>query len=696
MTTAVAGPAPRATDEPAAPDRRNVMTIFIGLSLGMLLAAVAQTIVAPALPRIVAELGGIEHYSWIAVSTLLASTVVVPIVGKLSDLFGRKAFYVGGVVTFMTASVIAGLAQSFETFMIARVIEGFGMGTMMPLSQAIIGDIIAPRDRGKYQGAMGAVFGLASIVGPFAGGYITDNLSWHWLFFINIPVGIIALGFIVPFMRLPHVRRAHTIDYAGIITLTIALTATLLATVWGGVQFPWGSPQIIGAYVIGAIALALFVAVERRAVDPVLPLQLWRSRIFATANIATMTLAMGMFGAIYFIPIFVQGVIGTSVTRSGAILTPMMLGLVTTSALNGQLISKTGRYKASIVAGVLLVGIGFILLSRMDRGTSLTTVTINMLFVGVGLGAAMQTFTLVVQNAVRRQDMGTATAATQLFRSIGSTIGIAILGTLMTNGMAREIPRRVPASAVAAMPKTTTSAAGHGELGAGAVLDPVTLAQLPPDVREGIRDGLAAALHPVFLAGIPFLAIALLASILIPEVPLRRASGADAGDAGREVLAELAHSGPEDSVPVLGKDNPLYSERTRLLGAVFGLVATQADPHPNGELTRVLERLGDGDAARGRHHLAVLAAALSREGGDADSAAARAAGPGPERVLASSAPAEILERFLDARPVELRDHLRAIVRREESDGAQGLTPADLETLERVAVAAAAAALLDRS
>jgi MFS family permease len=467
--------------------------------------------------------------------------------------------------------------------------------------------------------------------------------------------------------------------------------------VWGGVQYPWGSPQIIGGYTLGALALAMFVRIERRAKDPVLPLQLWKSRIFATANIANMTLAMGMFGAIYFIPIFVQGVIGTSVTRSGAILTPMMLGLVITSALNGQLISRTGRYKTSIIAGVSLVGLGFILLSRMDRATSLSTVTFNMLLVGIGLGAAMQTFTLVVQNAVRREDMGTATAATQLFRSIGSTVGIAILGTLMTNGMAREIPRRVPPTAIAAVSRRGAPAGEHGTIGAGAVLDPEMLAQLPPAVREGIRDGLSAALHPVFLAGIPFIAIALLASVLIPEVPLRRTASADAGEAGREVLAELVHAGAEDTVPVLGSDNPLYTERTRLLASVFRLVATQRDVDEHGELTRVLARLGEGNAERGRHHLAVLASALGREGGDAAETGAVDQGIGtvPTDARKSYTPAAVLDRFLTIRPADLRDHLRAIVRREEGGTTPGLTPADLETLERVAMAAAAAALLDR-
>lgn len=258
----------------------NVKTVFAGLMLGMLLAAVSQTIIAPAMPRIVAELGGMEHYSWIAVSTLLASTVIVPIVGKLSDLFGRKAFYVAGIVVFMASSAIAATAGTFGTFIIARVLEGLGMGTMMPLSQAIVGDLIAPRERGRYQGYMGGVFGLSSVIGPLIGGYITDNFNWHWLFYINIPVGLIALGFVVPFMKLPFTRRAHTIDYGGFITLTIGLTSVLLATVWGGTTYPWGSPQIVALFGGGGAVLALFVWIESRAAEPVIPLHLWKNSIF--------------------------------------------------------------------------------------------------------------------------------------------------------------------------------------------------------------------------------------------------------------------------------------------------------------------------------------------------------------------------------------------------------------------------------
>ncbi len=521
---------------PATVSAPNVRRIFAGLMLGMLLSSLSQTIVAPAMPRIVAELGGFEHYSWIAVSALIASTVVVPIAGKLSDLYGRKPFYVGGIVVFLVGSVMSGLAPSFEALILARVVQGVGMGTMMPLSQAIIGDIVSPRERGRYQGLIGAVFGLSSVIGPFVGGYLTDNATWRWLFFVNVPVGLLALAFIVPFMHIPHVRRPHAIDYPGIISLSIGLTSGLLATVWGGSQYPWGSAEIIGLYAVAVVAIGAFVVIESRAEEPILPLHLWRNPTFTLSNIAGLSVAMGMFGAIYFIPVFIQGVTGDSATNSGALLIPMSLSLVVASVINGQLISRTGHYKLAVVAGVAVLGIGFLLLAQMDATTTTGVVIRNMILLGLGLGMVQQTFTLIVQNSVEHRDMGIATAATQLFRSIGSTVGIALLGTVMTQSLRDELPRRLPPEAMAQL---ATAGAGQG---AGALLDPTQLAQLPAPIVAVVREALAAAIHNVFVAALPLVVIAFVAVLFLREVPLRRHTRFQAEEAGRDLLLELGQS----------------------------------------------------------------------------------------------------------------------------------------------------------
>ncbi|HEX8276576.1 MAG TPA: MDR family MFS transporter [Longimicrobiaceae bacterium] len=676
---------------------QNVTTVFIGLMLGMLLAAVSQTIISPAMPRIVAELGGIEHYSWIAVSTLLASTVIVPIVGKLSDLFGRKAFYVAGILVFLASSVIAAMARDFNTFIVARVVEGLGMGTMMPLSQAIIGDLIPPRERGKYQGYMGGVFGLASVIGPLVGGWITEHLDWRWLFWVNLPVGLVALGFIVPFMRIPHQRRPHRIDYAGFVTLSVGLTATLLATTWGGSSFPWASPQIVGLYALGAASLGLFVWAESRAAEPVIPLRLWRSGIFTFSNLAILCIAMAMFGSIYFIPVFVQGVIGAGVAQSGAVLTPMMLSLVVMSAVNGQIVSRTGRYKVPVLVGIALVGAGFFLLTQMDRQTGYGAIVRNMVLIGAGLGMAMQTYVIIVQNAVGREDLGVATATTQLFRSVGSSVGVAVLGTLMTQGMAREAAAHLPPEALARM--GAEMAGGEG-LNAGAILDPAILARLPPAAVEGLRDALAAALHPVFVAGLPFVGLAFLLTLLVREIPLRRTTGPGAGEAGREVLTELAQAGEGDDEPVLGAPNPAYRGRAGFLGLVYAFLAEEAEREGRETLREVVGRLGGGDLAEGRARLGRVGGALMRECGDGTGAAAppptgaRPAGIAQAGCLAGLDPVREFERALADRPPELRTHLRQLVESAGRRSEPALTPDDLEALERIGVAAAAALLLD--
>jgi EmrB/QacA subfamily drug resistance transporter len=501
--------------------RKNV--IFVGLMLGMLVAAVSQTIVSPAMPVIVSELGGIEHYSWIATSALLVSAVTVPVIGKLSDVYGRRGFYIAGLVVFMLGSILAGAAQGFWWLVAARAVQGFGMGTIMPLSQTIIGDIISARERGRYMGYIGAVFGVASIAGPLAGGWITDNFSWRWLFYVNLPFGVAALAFILAYLHIPHVPRRHKLDYAGFVALPIALVAVLLATTWGGTTYPWGSWQIVSLYAAGVVVLIGFLVNEYYAAEPVLPLRLWKNSVFTLSNVSNMTIAMTMFGAIFFIPVYAQGVIGVNVTNSGAVLIPLTASMIVVSIVVGRLITRTGRYKGFMLAGLLVMAGGYFLLTRLEYGSTQTDLTLDMIVVGLGLGAVLQTYTLVVQNATSRGDLGVATSTTQLSRSLGATLGTAVFGTIMTNGMRTEIPKHLPAQALRG-PQAAELSDGSG---VGAVLDPNTLGQLPDAVATGIREGLAAAMHPVFVAGLPIIAIALVATLFIKELPLRTVAFAE-------------------------------------------------------------------------------------------------------------------------------------------------------------------------
>src|SRR5919107_1962753 len=352
--------------------------IFVGLMLGMLVAAVSQTIVSPAMPVIVSELGGIEHYSWIATSALLASAVTVPVIGKLSDIYGRRGFYITGIVVFMLGSVLAGAAQGF----------------------------------------------------------------W-WLFYVNLPFGVAALVFIVAYLHVPHTPRKHRLDYVGFAALPLALVAVLLATTWGGTTYPWGSWQIISLYIVGALILAGFLINEYYAEEPVLPLRLWKNSVFSLSNISNMAIAMTMFGAIFFIPVYAQGVIGLNVTNSGAVLIPLTASMIVVSIVVGRLITRTGRYKGLMLAGLLVMMGGYYLLTRLGYGSTQTDLTLDMIVVGLGLGAVLQTYTLVVQNATSREDLGVATSTTQLSRSLGATLGTAIFGTIMTNGIKTEIPKHL-------------------------------------------------------------------------------------------------------------------------------------------------------------------------------------------------------------------------------------------------------------
>ena len=510
------------------PEHRRV---FVGLMLGMLVASISQTIVGPALPRIVAELGGMSHYSWVATAAMLVSAVTVPIVGKLSDLYGRRSFYIAGISIFMLGTVFAGFAQSFWMLIAARAIQGLGMGTLMPLSQTIIGDIIPPRQRGKYQGIMGAVFGLTSVAGPLAGGLITDHLGWRWLFFVTLPIGLLVLVFITKFLHLPHEPRRAKIDYAGIATLSTALVALLLAVSMGGSSWAWGSHTSLALFSLSILAAAAFVFIELRASEPVLSLRLLTERTIALSLVSAFGIAMVMFGAIIYIPVYAQGVIGVDATNSGLILIPLMLGFITCGILTGLMVTKTGHYRPFMLTGIVVMGLGVLLLTRLDHTATEGQLTFAMVVLGIGLGMAMQQYTMVVQNVVARSDMGVATASTQFFRNVGSTVGIAVYGAVMTNGLAQQIAGHLPAG----MAKGASSGMDVGSV--GSVLDPSALDTLPDAVASAVRWGLAEKLGDAFSLGLPILLVVFVATFFIPHTPLRESThDHPVEDAGLEVL----------------------------------------------------------------------------------------------------------------------------------------------------------------
>src|SRR5213080_1072771 len=414
--------------------RQRLILIIIGVLLGMLLAALDQTIVGTALPRIVANLGGLEHYAWVVTAYLLASTVSVPIYGKLSDIYGRRLFFMAGMVIFLAGSALAGTSQNMTELIIYRGIQGLGAGAMMPIAMAIIGDLFPPAERGKWQGLIVAVFGLASIVGPTLGGWITDNWGWRWVFYVNMPVGVLAIltaGIVMPKLV---TRRQHIIDYLGVVTLIAGTVPLLLAFSWAGTQYAWGSWQIISLFSFSVVMLITFFLVEMRATEPIISPQLFKNSIFTVSTIAMFLVSAGMFGAILYLPLFVQGVLGNTATDSGLVLTPLMLGFMFSSIVGGQLLSRTGRYKILAMIGFTIAAIGMFMLSRMTSSTSQSEVVRNMLVTGLGIGVMMSLFTIVVQNAFPYRQLGEVTATLTFFRSIGSTVGVAVMGTIMTNG----------------------------------------------------------------------------------------------------------------------------------------------------------------------------------------------------------------------------------------------------------------------
>src|SRR5262245_31397265 len=488
----------------------RILAIYAGLMVTLLLAALDQTIVATALPRIVGDLGGLSQYAWVFTAYVLATTVTVPLYGKLGDVYGRRPLILIAIVIFLVGSALCGLAQSMTQLVVFRAVQGCGAGGLIPLALAVIGNIVPPRDRGRYQGLIGAVFAAASIIGPAVGGFIVDNMSWRWIFYVNLPVGGLAL--IVISITMPRRRDVHPrpIDWAGAALLAGATTALLLGLVWGGRQYPWGSAEVLGALAIAVAVGLAFALWERRVEEPILPFDVLQNRIVLSSVLCMGLIGMAMFGTIAYVPLFVQGVIGTSATSSGVVLTPLMLGAVTTSFAAGQWVSRTGRYRPNALVGPLILALGMLLLWRMDVNTTNAEAARNMVVAGIGIGSMMQVFVISVQNAVRREQMGSATALTQFSRSIGATVGVTVMGVIVNQGLPPSL---------------------HGRT------EGVAVHRLPPR----LRDDLASALHPAFLAAF-FVALAVwvIAFLGVKEVPLRRGFEESPAELAEDSPAELA------------------------------------------------------------------------------------------------------------------------------------------------------------
>jgi EmrB/QacA subfamily drug resistance transporter len=500
--------APAQSPELKTPDPPNLRLVFGGLLLVMLLAALDQTIVATALPTIVGDLGGLDHISWVVTAYLLAQTAVTPLYGKLGDMYGRKVVLQAGLIVFLIGSALCGQSQSLDELIAFRALQGLGGGGLMVSAQAAIGDVVPPRERGRYTGLFGAVFGLASIAGPLLGGFLTSDFSWRWIFYVNLPLGIVA--FFVLAATLPSVteRVHHVVDYLGTALLAAGLTAIVLAASLGGNSYAWGSSFIVGLGVAGVLLLAAFGFVERRAAEPVLPPRLLSNRVFVVTGAVGFVVGFALFGAVTYLPLFLQVVKGASPTGSGLQLLPLMGGLLITSIVSGQLITRTGRYKPFPIAGTAVMTLGLYLLSTMDPSSSRVTISLFMFILGLGLGMVMQVLILAVQNAVDYSDLGVATSGATLFRSIGGSLGTAVLGAIFSNRLSNELRSVLPAGA-----------AGHAN--SGATVNPKEIAGLPPLLRDGYLHAFTNSLSTVFLVASAFAIVAFALSWFIRQLPLR-------------------------------------------------------------------------------------------------------------------------------------------------------------------------------
>ena len=569
--------------------RRRILLIIGALLLGMLLAALDQTIVATALPTIAGDLHELAHLSWVITAYLLASTASTPLWGKLGDLYGRKIFFQAAIVIFLVGSALSGLAHSMPELIASRAVQGIGGGGLMAGAQTIVADVVPPRDRGRYQGIFGGVFGVTSVIGPLIGGIFVDNLSWRWVFYINLPIGAVALAVVAAVLPAHGTRTHHTIDYAGTALLAGAATSLVLLTSLGGVTFAWSSLPIVLMAVASVVLTVAFIAVERRAREPVLPLHLFRNRVFSASSAVGLVVGFAMFGALAYLPQYMQIVKDVSPTLSGLRLLPMMAGLLLTSIGTGQLVSRWGRYKVFPIVGTALMTLGLYLLSRLDVTTGAAPSSVYMFVLGMGIGASMQVLVIAVQNAVDYSDLGVATSGATFFRSIGGSFGTAVFGAIFANVLPGKL-----ASALhgLSLPHGLTASSGAS---------PAVLAALPPKVHAAFVAGYAASLRTVFLAAVPVGALAFLLSWTLKEIPLRTTTRApDPADTLAPTARPSVRTSDQEMERAL--TTLLSRERRRVVyQELVSAAGIQGSPRAGWLLLRVGEHPGWSRGDLGRH-----------------------------------------------------------------------------------------------